>query len=69
MKNLHLNDISLCVVKCLLRAKEGDGERVRESEGKWEREGDWERKIERERDPHKLEGEASRDHPIGEGLG
>ena len=27
MKNLHLNDISLCVVKCLLRAKEGDGER------------------------------------------
>ena len=38
-------------------AKEGDRERVRERDGEWERY------------PHNLEGEASTDHPIGEGLG
>ena len=43
--------------------RKGYRERVRE------RVGEWERKIEREIDPHKLEGEASTDHPIGEELG
>ena len=30
MKNLRLYNISLCVVKCLLRAKEGEKEGYRE---------------------------------------
>ena len=72
---INIKKISLWPVWRLMFAESKGGdreryrERVREREGKRERDGDWERKTERERDPHKLEGEASIDHPIGEGLG
>ena len=64
------------------RVREREGKRGRE--GKREREGKRDREEKRgrgtigeermrwrvrERIPHKLEGEASTDHPIGEGLG
>ena len=44
MKNLHLRNISLCEVKCLIRVKEGYGERMRKRENEKERE-----KMERHR--------------------
>ena len=47
--------------------REGYRSRIREREGKRERDEEWERKI--ERDSHKLDGEESTDHPIGEWLG
>ena len=49
--------------------RKGYRERVRERDGKRKQVGEWERKIERDIIPHKLEGEASMDHPIGEELG
>ena len=38
MKNLRLYNISLCVVKCLLRVKEGEREGLRERVREWENE-------------------------------
>jgi hypothetical protein len=59
-----------CVDKCLHGPKEGDKEgyreRVRERVEKREQDGEWVREKYRK---HNLKGEATTDHPIGEGLG
>ena len=60
MKNLCLYNISLCVVKCLLIAKEGEREGQREREQEKERDRESKRKRENERKDREAQRESKR---------